>query len=753
MNINDNTNALQSLLNNMNSGSGYFPTSAVVQTSGQSETLVMSQKAVTDFVKSTAFPLPEYWKSELESKVDSIQQAMEATGRNKSAFLWYTDAHWQNNAKVSPALLKHLVENTPINKVNFGGDIIGDPSPFNHNNIKYVYEWRKLISDLPNHHSVYGNHDVNHRTTDVSNMAYAYILASEESSDMVVGGDSYYYIDSPSEKTRYLYLSYMTNDSDAMLAQGQFIADAIKGVSDGWHIVAISHRWWQYTSSSNPTVGAVPAFEKDILSVFDAYNARQTRNGSNYFYAQDFTNAKGKVEFCIGGHIHVDYDFESDGGIPVIITASDTNQERASGETEDCGALGTITESAVYGIIADYSTANTKITVVGVGRGTSRVVRASNIKPTSVSNITYSGDTTVGASIDKSKFSFTVNYSNGTTDTIVGASSVSPSVINAVGNNTVTITYTEGSATVTGTMTIVGTPVPVVNLFNANRTFVAGTADAMLHDYLDESKAYTNVAYSNGKFNASACTVSGVTEDGLTVKESGIGGIVVAYAFYLPDIKKDKYKITFDYSGTGKCRTYYRYAVNGVVGGCESLFLNDTAGASGSADVIIPANTDHYTWLIIMFGSNTGGTKTFENITLTKVEDNSSSTNLIDTVGYNDNMRLSTSDGVTLKEATGYTTTGLIDISNYTGTVQVYAQGVNFNKQTYEHAFMYTYNDNGTFNTAYAMGNGSSNNVSYTIDENGNLTLVFDMANCGDWMKRFRLTGYGSGANLVITIS
>lgn len=725
-NIVDNTTALQSLLEAVNN------------------------------LPNSGYSIPDYWVNELETKADSIQQAVESAGRNKSAFLWYTDAHWQNNAKVSPALLSYLVKNTPINKVNFGGDIINDPSPFSHNNIKYVYEWRKLISDLPNHHSVYGNHDVNHRTTDVSNMAYAYILASEESSNMVVGGDSYYYIDSPSEKTRYLYLSYMTNDSDAMLAQGQFIVDAIKGVSDGWHIVVISHRWWQYTSSSNPTAGAVPAFEKDILSVFDAYNARQTRNGSNYFYAQDFTNAKGKVEFCIGGHIHVDYDFESDGGIPVIITASDTNQERASGETEDCGTLGTTTESAVYGIIADYSTANTKITVVGVGRGTSRVVRASNIKPSSISNITYSGDTTVGASIDKSKFSFTVSYSNGTTDTITGASSVAPATISAVGNNTVTITYTEGSTTLTGTTTIVGTPVPVVNLFNANRTIATGTAADYIYNHLDESKVYTNVVYSTAAFNASACTVSGVTADGLTVKESGLGGVTVAYAFYLPDIRTNAYKITFDYSGAGKCRTYYRYAINGFIGGSNELFMNETAGAVGSTEVTIPKNTDGYTWLILMFGSNTGATKTFSNITLTKVDNSSSggsSANLIDIVGYNDNMRLSTSDGVTLKGATGYTTTGLIDISNYTGTVRVYAQGANFNKQTYEHAFMYTYNDNGSFNTAYAMGNGSSNNVSYTVDENGNLTIVFDMANCGDWMKRFRLTGYGSGANLVITVN
>jgi hypothetical protein len=208
--------------------------------------------------------------------------------------------------------------------------------------------------------------------TDVSDIAYAFLLAPEESSDMVVGGDSYYYIDSPAEKTRYLYLSYITGDHNEMVAQGQFIVDAIKGVDEGWHIVVIAHRWFQYTSSSAPTVGSVPTYEAEILSVFDEYNARGTHTASNYFTAQDFTDGKGKVEFCIGGHIHVDYDFTSTGGIPVVLTAPDTNQERSAADDEDCGTLGTITESAVYGIVADYT--NNKITVVGVGRGTSRIV-------------------------------------------------------------------------------------------------------------------------------------------------------------------------------------------------------------------------------------------------------------------------------------------------------------------------------------------------------------------------------------------
>lgn len=571
--------------------------------------------------EAEADSVPDYWVDELDAKADAIQAAMEKAGRNKSAFLWYTDAHWVNgNSKVSPKLLNYLYMHTPMNKVNFGGDIIGDTLLATREEMKYLYEWRKAIKDLPNHHSVFGNHDMfNLDTVDYEddNYRYAFLLAPEESYDQVWGDGNYYYIDNPAEKTRYLYICYPNTDTTWLLTQTQFIADSLKSTPEGWHIVAIAHRWWQYSSSSTPTVGSIPGFEKDILSVFDAYNARAKRNGSNYFYAQDFTEGKATVEFCIGGHIHVDYDFFSDGGIPVIITTADTNQNRVPDSTVDSGTVGTITEAAVFGIIADYNDiGNTKITVVGVGRGTSRVVRASNIKPVSITNISYSGDTTIGAAIDKNKFSFTVNYSNGTTDTVNGATSASPETIGVVGDNAVTITYTEGATTLTESTTIVGTPVPVVNLLNLDRTYVAGaTGSSLGASSLDESKAFTNVVQGTNAFNASSCTVSGVSKDGVTVKEAGIGGMSVAYPVYVPDISTKSYALSFDYTGDGSSRVWYKYVTAAGVIDQNVQICNKTG--SGHIDATIPVKSG-FAWLLIFVGANTGKTTTLSNVLLTE---------------------------------------------------------------------------------------------------------------------------------------
>ena len=440
--------------------------------------------------------VPDYWVSELETKASAIQAAMEKAGRKKSAFLWYTDAHWANgSSKVSPILLKYLHENTPMNKVNFGGDIIGDTLLATRDDMEYLYEWRRMIKDLPNHHSVFGNHDnFNLDTVDYEdeNYRYTFLLAPEETNDMVMGNGNYYYMDNHAEKTRYLYLDYIAADQTAMMAQGQFFVDAIKGVPEGWHIVAIGHRWWQYSKSSTPLTGSIPAFEKDMLAVFDAYNARTTKSGSNYFYAQDFTDAKGKVEFCIGGHIHVDYDFKSDGGIPIIITTADTNQNRVPDSEVDCGITGTTTEAAVFGIIADYNDSeNTKITVVGVGRGTSRTIN-SNVVPTSLYDVSYTGDLTEGSVVDKSKLTFTVEYSDGSTKIITGASSVQPEtfIIDEGSTNTaiVTVNYTEGGITVSGIY------VNFVNKAETDtpETTVANLADPTSADWLTDKRFSTS---------------------------------------------------------------------------------------------------------------------------------------------------------------------------------------------------------------------------------------------------------------------
>ena len=330
--------------------------------------------------------IPDYWKTAVKNGVDAINNAIETAGRNKSAFLWYTDAHWGYGSAMSPKLMKYLHQHTAMNKVNFGGDF-GNDYGFTERTeeewMAVMREYKQAVRNLPNHHSVIGNHDYNGGNGGVPYLAehlYGVTMSPEETPDIVRGGDYYYYIDDSNEKTRYLYLNTsfcwsLTNTGED--GQGQFVADVLTSTPDGWHIVAISHIWFLYADTSTPTVGDVPNYCKALLNLFDVYNNRgsgsMTIGSESVVY--DFTGKKGQVEFCIGGHTHVDYDFTSDGGIPVILTATDSYHLRGS-NLDPRYLSGTTDEASVSGIIADYS--NHKIHVVRIGRGASREVAITN---------------------------------------------------------------------------------------------------------------------------------------------------------------------------------------------------------------------------------------------------------------------------------------------------------------------------------------------------------------------------------------
>ncbi len=338
------------------------------------------QEMVEDVIASID-GIPNYWQDALTNGANAIRQAMESAGRNKSAFLFYSDAHWDYGSQMSPKLLKYLYKNTAINKTFFGGDIVNTQSKdvSDRDTMKYLYEWREMLRDLPNHHSVAGNHDDGNGKDEVTGVSYehmfpkeyiyAYLLAPEENNDIVYGDGLYYYIDDNAEKTRYLFLDTACYGVDT--TQESFISNALDTVQDGWHIVVVAHAWYEAnyawyeredkTTDKNIWIAkdedgndALNANALKVANLLDAYNSKPDRNG--------------KVEFCIGGHVHRDYFNKTKGGIPIILVETDSHHIRS----EFSADAGTTSESSVNGIIADYD--NQVITVVRVGRGSGRTV-------------------------------------------------------------------------------------------------------------------------------------------------------------------------------------------------------------------------------------------------------------------------------------------------------------------------------------------------------------------------------------------
>ena len=330
---------------------------------------------MVEAVKASMDGVPDYWQTHLDAKAALIREAVLSAGVNKSAFLFYSDAHWSNantyTAKKAPALLKYLCKHTPINKTNFGGDIVSAEAA-DAETMAYLWEWRNLLHGLPNHHSVVGNHDDGNTTNNLfsENYVYGYLLAPEETWDIVRGDEGmYYYIDNPAEKTRYLYLD--TAYKGVTAAEQDFVESALLSTPENWHIVAIAHAWYANNYDVYPpTLNGFDTNAKILLDMFDSFNARSGK----------YAECTAWVEFCIGGHYHLDHVEHTGGGIPVIIVEADTLHDRSGTMPK----AGTTDEAAVSAVIADYNTKTVK--VIRVGRGADYETTI-NVKTVSYTNV------------------------------------------------------------------------------------------------------------------------------------------------------------------------------------------------------------------------------------------------------------------------------------------------------------------------------------------------------------------------------
>jgi hypothetical protein len=267
-----------------------------------------------------------------------------------------------------------------MTKTFYGGDIVTTEGT-DYDTMKYLWEWREAIKDLPNHHSVVGNHDDGNTTNNLfsEKYVYGYLLAPEETPDMVVGDGIYYYIDHSPEKTRYIFLDTAYKGVDDN--QQEFLKQALIDTAEGWHIVVVAHVWYA-PDYSQENIRPMPlkglhADASIVVSMLDAYNSR----------TGVFADCGAWVEFCVGGHIHYDYDATTTTGIPIILVECDSYGTRGTNGKQQ----GTTDESAVSGIVADYDAH--KIYVVRIGRGESREIAVTNYVIEYTNQIPISTDT------------------------------------------------------------------------------------------------------------------------------------------------------------------------------------------------------------------------------------------------------------------------------------------------------------------------------------------------------------------------
>jgi hypothetical protein len=127
--------------------------------------------------------------------------------------------------------------------------------------------------------------------------------------------------------------------------------------------------------------------------------------------------------------------------------------------------------------------------------------------------------------------------------------------------------------------------------------------------------------------------------------------------------------------------------------------------------------------------------------------------NLIDTVGYSNDVRLSSSSGTEKTGATGNVTTGFIELGVQGDVYRT--SGVDFSSAASGYNIVCFYNSSKSYtnHSVYLGAKNSSQSaqgIDVRVDASGNLTMTLGstFTRTGDFIK---ITGFGDGANLVVT--
>ena len=323
-------------------------------------------------IKDAFYRVHEHWLEHLNEKEKLSEKALEEMDGDGVSFIFITDTHWGKNAQKSPAIIRHILQYTPISDVIFGGDAITSHSTNLATPMETGKDFQKAFSFLGTHfHCIYGNHD-NNSDEQVSLTQYhltdeqVYSWLQSHMTDVVFGEHFNFYYDNPEAKTRIICLDtgryYYVQFWDKLPQTVRFAVESLASMPEGWHAIMASHIWCSDRKLANGTYSAyVETFARPILTVFENYNHRKkgTYTYSGVSVPYDFTNAGGFIEFCIGGHTHGQYTTSSEGGIPIIIVTSDYSRNLQ---------LGTLQEQGLAIVVADYKNRKMKLFAIGKGK-------------------------------------------------------------------------------------------------------------------------------------------------------------------------------------------------------------------------------------------------------------------------------------------------------------------------------------------------------------------------------------------------
>ena len=283
---------------------------------------------------------------------------------NVESFIFFTDPHlatksasdnWGKEFRNYLNVLKEVDQMAPTSFIVCGGDWLGNSDTQAEACYKLGYIDSYMKSNFNNYHLVVGNHDTNYQgeniiTNDtIKNLWYrktqkAYYRFEGQHSD-------YYVLDTQLDSGNNLGF-----DSYLIEQLGWFASELLK--NDSPHTAIFMH---MYINANNRDGEGVchptySDFSNMIGNVITAFNSRGTIEISGTTY--NFGKCEGHTDYAMCGHTHIDYNNETIGGIPCIVTRDMGFSSGVASTFDLC--------------LADYD--NNKLYLVRVGSGENRTI-------------------------------------------------------------------------------------------------------------------------------------------------------------------------------------------------------------------------------------------------------------------------------------------------------------------------------------------------------------------------------------------
>ncbi|MBO5050835.1 MAG: metallophosphoesterase [Clostridia bacterium] len=275
--------------------------------------------------------IPTYWFPHLEEKIKKIKNHVDEGADD--GFVFMTDMHSECSQHLSPVISQYIMEQTGIDRVIVGGDLING----NKEKEKALAAYDALLAELKplRPYFVRGNHDQNTDWGPITPENFFYDAIYRErvmgiAANECVPGKFYGHMDVPAAKLRYFLLDtgaryseifdsmddgydWATGDTPAYDEQLAYVKEKTAELPADWGIIVVQHI----------VLGGCPDGKELIMDIRNQYlldcldEIATTPNSPSVVGV-----------FC--GHNHLDRMIIANGGYPVIALTCDAGDFIAS---------------------------------------------------------------------------------------------------------------------------------------------------------------------------------------------------------------------------------------------------------------------------------------------------------------------------------------------------------------------------------------------------------------------------------------